>query len=261
MATAIESKLTHLRVDIGSPVARITLCHPPLNVIDLAMMEELAKVLEDLESRSDTSVLLLSGDSKAFSAGVDVAAHTPDKIQETLSKFHAVIRLLIASKKVTIAAVHGHCLGGGAELAMVCDMVYTSTSAQWGFPEIRLACYPPVACTALAALVGQKRAAELILTGRTISGAEAAEIGLANRSVADEDLMEVVDSTVGELMRLSPAALAITKKAIYAWDSMHFDKGLARSEKLYLVELMNTADAREGIAAFMEKRKPNWAGK
>jgi cyclohexa-1,5-dienecarbonyl-CoA hydratase len=178
-----------------------------------------------------------------------------------LHKFHAVVRLLVASRKVAIAAVHGHCLGGGAELAMVCDMVYTAASAQWGFPEIKLACYPPVACTALAALVGQKRAAELILTGRTISGAEAAEIGLANRSVADEDLMEVVDSTVEELTRLSPAALAITKKAIYAWDSMHFDKGLARSENLYLRELMNTADAHEGIAAFMEKRKPNWAGK
>ena len=93
-----------------------------------------------------------------------------------LAKFHAVIRALVAAKKVTIAAVHGHCLGGGAELAMVCDMAYTTESAQWGFPEIKLGCYPPAACTALAALVGQKRAAELILTGRTIDGKEAAQI-------------------------------------------------------------------------------------
>jgi cyclohexa-1,5-dienecarbonyl-CoA hydratase len=261
MATAIESKLARLRVDISSPVARITLCHPPLNVIDLAMMEELARALEDIESRSDISILLINDDGKDFSAGVDVAAHAPNKVEEMLSKFHAVIRLLIASKKVTIAAVHGHCLGGGAELAMVCDMVYTSASAQWGFPEIKLACYPPVACTALAALVGQKRAAELILTGRTISGVEAAKIGLANRSVAEEELAGVIDTTLKELMRLSPTALTLTKKAIYAWDSMHFDKGLVRAENLYLGELMNTADAREGIAAFMEKRKPNWAGK
>ena len=260
MATAIESKLARLRVDVGAPIARITLCHPPLNVIDLAMMEELAHALEDIESRSDISILLLSGDGKAFSVGVDVAAHTPDKIQEMLSKFHAVIRLLIASKKVTIAAVHGHCLGGGGELAMVCDMVYTSASAQWGFPEIKLACYPPVACTALAALVGQKRAAELILTGRTISGVEAAEIGLATRSVADEELAGTVDASIEELKQLSPTALAITKKAIYAWDSMHFDKGLARAEKIYLEELIKTSDAREGITAFMEKRRPNWTG-
>jgi enoyl-CoA hydratase/carnithine racemase len=172
-----------------------------------------------------------------------------------------VIRGLVASKKVTIAAVHGHSLGGGAELAMVCDMVYTSSSAQWGFPEIKLGCYPPVACTALAALVGQKRAAELILTGRTISGNEAAEMGLANRAVPPEELDATLNRTLKELLRLSPAALAVTKKAVYGWDAMHFDKGLARAEKIYLEELMKTVDAQEGILAFMEKREPNWVGK
>ena len=146
-------------------------------------------------------------------------------------------------------------------MAMVCDIVYTTISAQWGFPEIKLACYPPVACTALAALVGQKRAMELILTGRTICGVEAAEIGLANRAVADEELAAVVEHTVQELLSMSPAALAVTKKAIYAWDAMHFDKGLARAEKIYFEELMKTADAQEGIRAFMEKRTPKWAGK
>jgi cyclohexa-1,5-dienecarbonyl-CoA hydratase len=144
---------------------------------------------------------------------------------------------------------------------MVCDLVYTVASAQWGFPEIKLGCYPPVACTALAALVGQKRASELILTGRTITGAEAADIGLANRAVADEELDSTVDRTVQELLRLSPAALTVTKKAIYAWDAIHFDKGLARAEKIYLEELMKTADTREGVRAFMEKRAPQWTGK
>jgi cyclohexa-1,5-dienecarbonyl-CoA hydratase len=140
-------------------------------------------------------------------------------------------------------------------------MVYTTSSAQWGFPEIKLACYPPVACTALAALVGQKRAAELILTGRTICGTEAAAMGLANRAVPDEELECTLDLTVRDLLKLSPAALAIAKKAVYAWDAMHFDKGLARAEKIYLEELMKTADAQEGIRAFIEKREPTWAGK
>jgi enoyl-CoA hydratase/carnithine racemase len=157
--------------------------------------------------------------------------------------------------------VHGHCLGGGAELAMVCDIVYTTASSQWGFPEIKLGCYPPVACTALAALVGQKRAAELILTGRTISGSVAAQMGLANHAVPDEKLAAAVDKTLQELLRLGPAALAVTKKAVYAWDAMHFDKGLARAEKIYLEELMKTADAQEGIRAFTEKRAPKWTGK
>ena len=261
VCTLVESKLTRLAVDIKPPEARMVLRHPPLNVIDIPMMEELAQALAEIESRSDVSVIVLSGADKHFSAGVDVAAHTPDKVEEMLSKFHAVIRALVDSKKVTIDAVDGHCLGGGAELAMVCDVVYTTASAQWGFPEIKLGCYPPVACTALAALVGQKRVAELILTGRTISGNEAADMGLANRAVRDEELDATVNRTMQELLRLSPAALAVTKKAFYAWDAMHFDKGLARAEKIYLEELMKTADVQEGVRAFVEKREPKWTGK
>jgi cyclohexa-1,5-dienecarbonyl-CoA hydratase len=225
------------------------------------MMEELARALTEIEARPDISVVVLSGDGKAFSAGVDVAAHTPEKVEEMLTKFHTVVRALVATKKVTIAEVHDHCLGGGAELAMVCDIVYTAASAQWGFPEIKLGCYPPVACTALAALVGQKRASELILTGQTITGVEAAEMGLANHAVPDGNLIAAVGNTVQDLLKLSPAALAVTKKAVYAWDAMHFDKGLARAEKIYLEELMKTSDAQEGIRGFMEKREPKWIGK
>jgi cyclohexa-1,5-dienecarbonyl-CoA hydratase len=260
-STFVESALARVRINIGSSVARIVLSNPPLNVIDIPMMEELEQALAEIEKRSDVSVVVVSGEGKAFSFGVDVAAHTPDKVGEMLLKFHAVVRALVATKKVTIAAVHGHCLGGGAELAMVCDMAYTAASAQWGFPEIKLGCYPPVACTALAALVGQKRAAELILTGRTIPGIEAAEIGLANRSVPDDKLADSLDEGLAYLLKLSPAALAMTKKAIYAWDAMHFDKGLARAEKIYTEELMKTEDAQEGIRAFTEKREPKWTGK
>jgi cyclohexa-1,5-dienecarbonyl-CoA hydratase len=256
--TLTQSRVT---LDFQPPVARLTLHHPPLNVIDIAMMDELARALSEIEARTDVSTLVLSGAGKSFSVGVDVAAHTPDKVADMLAKFHTVIRALVGSRKVTIAAVHGHCLGGGAELAMVCDLVYTVDTASWGFPEIKLGCYPPVAATALAALVGQKQAAELILTGRNISGTEAARIGLANRDLADTELELAVKETVQQLSSLSPAALAITKKANYAWDSMHFDKGLARAEKIYLDELMKTDDVHEGINAFLEKRQPAWKGK
>jgi cyclohexa-1,5-dienecarbonyl-CoA hydratase len=224
------------------------------------MMEELALSMADIDSRPDISVIVFSCEGSAFSTGVDVRAHTPDRVDEMLTKFHAVIRRLVAMKRVTIAAVRGHCLGGGAEIAMVCDLVFTTDSAQFGFPEIKLGCYPPVACTALAGLVGQKRAAELILTGRTINGKEAAQIGLANRSAPDHEFRALLDEVVLALSKLSSAALAVTKKAFYAWDAMHFDKGLARAEKIYLEELMKTADAHEGIRAFMEKREPKWTG-
>ena len=256
--TLTQSRIT---LDFQPPAARLTLRHPPLNVIDLAMMDELAKALAEIETRADISTLVLSGTGRSFSVGVDVAAHTPDKVASMLARFHSVIRALVSTKKVTIAAVHGHCLGGGAELAMICDLVYTAETATWGFPEIKLGCYPPVAATALAALVGQKHAADLILTGRSITGAEAARIGLANRAVADTEIEPAVQEALQHLSKLSPAALAITKKANYAWDSMHFDKGLARAEKIYFEELMKTEDAHEGINAFLEKRQPVWKGK
>jgi len=250
-----------IKMEVRPPAARIWLCNPPLNVIDGAMIEELTSALAEIESRSDLSTLVLSGAGKAFSVGVDVADHTPVKVGSMLAKFHAVVRALVGTKKVTVAAVHGHCLGGGAELAMLCDMVYTADNASWGFPEIKLGCYPPVAATALAALVGQRHAAELMLTGRTISGREAGDIGLANRALPDVEVESAVHETMRQLSKLSPAALAVAKKAMYGWDSMHFDKGLARAEKIYLDELIKIEDMQEGINAFLEKRQPAWKGK
>ncbi len=258
MTTAATSRV---EVSIGAPIARVKLINPPLNVIDLRMTCELQQTLAELEVRSDISVIVFEGDAHAFSAGVDIKAHLPDQIHEMLGSFHVVIKAIVASRKVTITVVRGRCLGGGAELAAVCDMVYTARDATWGFPEIKLGCYPPVAAVVLASLIGQKRAAELILTGRQFSGDEAAAMGLATRSVAAEELESVVERTLGELRALSPSALAHAKKAIYAWDAIHFDKGLARAEKIYLEELISTADAREGIIAFLEKRPPKWARK
>jgi cyclohexa-1,5-dienecarbonyl-CoA hydratase len=257
MATQTASKFERIALSIQPSVAHIELANPPLNIIDIAMMEELARALADLEAQ-DSALVVLHGAGKAFSAGVDIAAHTPEKVASMLETFHRVIRAMVTTKKVSIAAVHGHCLGGGAELAMVCDLVYTTKDAVWGFPEIQLGCFPPVAVTALSALIGQKRAAELVLTGRTITGMEAAEMGLANKAVSGEQLSEAVDEATSRLTKLSAGSLAITKKATYAWDSMHFDKGLARAEKIYLEELMKTEDAQEGIRAFLERRNPRW---
>jgi cyclohexa-1,5-dienecarbonyl-CoA hydratase len=247
-------------LSLDGPVARVRLDHPPLNVLDFQMMDELRAALKSLETRNEVAAVVLSGSERAFSAGVDVAIHTPDKIPTMLEKFHGLIGALAKFRKITIAEVQGACLGGGAELAMVCDFVYTTEKAKWGFPEITLGCYPPVACAALAALVGQKRAADLIFTGRTITGSEAAEWGLANQAVAEGGLQNAVRQTLDHLLKLSPAALAVAKKAFYAWDSIHLDKGLARAEKIYTEELMQTHDAQEGINAWLQKRKPNWKG-
>jgi cyclohexa-1,5-dienecarbonyl-CoA hydratase len=261
MTTNSLTKFSRITLALQPPVARITLNNPPVNVIDIPMMEELAAALAESELCSDIAILVLSGSAKGFSAGVDVAAHTPDRVHEMLAKFHGVIHTLINTNKVSVACVHGNCLGGGAELAAVCDIVYTSESAAWGFPEIKLGCYPPVAATVLSVIVGQKRASELILTGRSITGREAADIGLANRVVPAMELESVLQQTLDQLTQLSPMALSLAKKALYVWDSIHFHKGLVRSESIYLDELMKTEDAREGINAFLEKREPIWKGK
>ena len=257
----VTAATTRVEVNVTAPIARVKLINPPLNVIDLRMTRELYQALTELEARSDISVIVFEGDSRAFSAGVDIKAHLPEQVHEMIRSFHTAIRAIVASRKVTIAAVRGACLGGGAELAAVCDMVYTARDATWGFPEIKLGCYPPVAAVVLATLIGQKLAAELVLTGRQFSGDEAAAMGLANRSVAAEELESVVERTLAELRALSPVALSHAKKTVYAWDAIHFDKGLARAEEIYLDELVSTADAREGIIAFLDKRPPKWTGK
>src|SRR4051812_27105034 len=192
-----------IRVEVGERVARIRFVHPPLHVIDLAMAGEILSALKDIEGRAAISTIVFEGDEKAFSAGVSVQAHLPEQVNEMLRDFHAVIRAIVASRKVTIAVVQGVCLGGGAELAAVCDMVYSARDAVWGFPEIKLGCYPPVATVVLPALVGARRASELILTGRQISGDEAAAIGLVTRSVRAEELAAVVEETLKELRVLS----------------------------------------------------------
>ncbi|MGH9521780.1 MAG: enoyl-CoA hydratase/isomerase family protein [Terriglobales bacterium] len=243
------------------PLARVILSHPPLNILDFEMMDELGAFLDEAEARADISAIIFAGSDRAFSAGVDVKIHTPDKIAQMLEKFHGVIRRLATTKKVTIAAVRGFCLGGGAELAAICDMVYTTDSATWGFPEISLAAFPPVAAVILPAIVGQKRAAELVLTGRQITGEDAMRMGLANEAVAEDELADLIEETAERIGKLSPSALAVCKKAFYAWDAIHFDKGLARAEQIYQNELMKLEDAKEGIAAFMEKRTPVWKGK
>jgi cyclohexa-1,5-dienecarbonyl-CoA hydratase len=259
MTTNVQIGYSRIAVELHPHAARVTLNNPPLNVIDIPMMEELRAALEQIETRPEISAIVFAGSERAFSSGVDIAAHTPDKVRDMLALFHSVIRSVASNRKLTIASVRRHCLGGGAELALMCDIVYASPDSVWGFPEIKLACYPPVASVALSSIVGQKLAADLVLTGRTLSGEEAFAAGMVNGLADDPETL--VAECLQRVSQLSPAAIALAKKALYSWDAIHFDKGLARAEQIYLDELMKTADAQEGIAAFMERRRPKWVGK
>jgi cyclohexa-1,5-dienecarbonyl-CoA hydratase len=240
-------------------VAWVTLDRPPLNVLDLPMIQALDNALRAVIVQSDLLVFQGAG-PKGFSAGVEVRDHTPERVRETLGAFHGIFRQLWQAECLTVAAVHGYCLGGGCELASFCDFVIATESAQFGQPEIKLGCFPPVALVTLPSLVGARAAADLILTGRTISAREAHEMGLVTRVVADDALASAVDALLSELGALSPAVLRISRQALRQRIGMNFEDGLRQVEHIYLDQLIKTEDASEGIYAFLEKRQPVWRG-
>ena len=261
MLTHIAKSYRKITLEAVPPAGRIILSNPPLNTINLVMMDELLDAIQQLDQRADISFFVVAGSARAFSSGVDVAAHRPEQVRMMLAKFHSVIRALLSTGSIVLAAVRGQCLGGGAELALACDMIFCTEDSTWQFPEITLACFPPVASVALAQLVGSKRAAELILTGQVIHGDEAFHMGLANDAVPEHELDELVNEVGGRLAGLSPVALALAKKAFGSFDGRQVIERLQHVEKIYCDQLMKTEDAREGINAFLENRKPVWKGK
>jgi cyclohexa-1,5-dienecarbonyl-CoA hydratase len=241
-------------------VALVTLDRPPLNVLDTAMMWSLGQALPRLLKQCDVIVLQGAG-PKGFSAGAEVGDHTPDRVAEMLDAFHDVFRQLWAADCLTVAAVHGHCLGGGCELATFCDFVLATESARFGQPEIKLGCFPPVAMVTFPHLIGPHAALDLILTGRTITAREAQQLGLVTRVVPDDSLAQAVGKLLEEFAGFSPAVLRLARRALWRRLGLEFDAALHEVEELYLRELMKTEDAPEGIRAFLEKRAPVWRGR
>lgn len=253
----------HIRFEVSDGVARLILNRPPLNVLNIAMMREINTALEGLNGDPSVKVLVFEAaeGSKAFSAGVDVAEHTADKVKEMIEVFHRMFRLLDKLEIPTVAVVDGAALGGGCELVLFCDMVIASERASFGQPEIQVGVFPPIAVIALPDIIGPKKALEMVLTGDRIRAAEALEIGLVNKVVPPEELRAAADEFVGKLAGLSGAVLRLTKRAVREGSTGRFADGLAAVEKLYLGPLMATEDANEGLAAFLEKRKPVWKNK
>jgi len=240
--------------------AWITLDRPPLNILDISMMQALDEALKRAIPKCDFVIFQGAG-PKAFSAGAEIADHSPKRVGKMLSAFHAVFRRLAAADCVTIAAVHGYCLGGGMELASFSDFVLATESAEFGQPEIKLGCFPPVAMVTLPQLIGMRAATRLILTGEEIGTAEACRLGLVTRVVPDAGLPAALDNLLGELRELSPSVVRLTRKTLRHLHSADFAKQLKEAERVYLSVLMKSHDAREGILAFLEKRQPNWKGK
>jgi cyclohexa-1,5-dienecarbonyl-CoA hydratase len=238
----------------------ITLDRPPLNILDIAMMRALDGAIERALPNCDFLVFQGAG-QKGFSAGAEVADHVPERVSEMLQAFHGVFRRLARADCITIAAVHGHCLGGGMELATICDLVVATESAKFGQPEIKLGCFPPIAMVTFPRLIGLRAALDLILSGRIVSAQEARELGFVSRLVSDSKPSEGVAVVLEELRGLSPAVLRLAKRTIWKLHLDDFERRLSEVERIYLSQLMETHDAREGIRAFLEKRAPAWEGR
>jgi cyclohexa-1,5-dienecarbonyl-CoA hydratase len=250
----------HIEFDQSNTVSTITLNRPPLNVMNIEMLEELAGAL-NLVVKSEPKLLLLRGEGKAFCAGVDVSDHTQEKAGHMISSFHRVFHIMSRMMTPTIAAVKGACLGGGCELATFCDLVIASENAKFGQPEIKVGVIAPVAAAFFPKMIGCRRTLELLLTGATIDAAEASRIGLINRAVPDDSFEGVVEETIKTLTALSGPVLRLNKRAVLDGLELDFERALGGVEDIYLHELMKTDDAIEGLAAFMEKRKPQWKEK
>ncbi len=240
--------------------AWISINRPPYNVLDIPTMEELNDALAAVKARElEVRALVVTAEGdKAFSAGVDVADHTPDKVEKMVEVFHEIFHHLDALEIPTLAAVKGAALGGGCELAIFCDMIVAADNMKIGQPEVKVGVFPPLAAVVLPRLIPDKRAFELIVGGETIRADEALRLGLVNKVVP----LDAFDEEFGKFLRvfttLSGPVLRATKKAIRTAKGLPFADALSRVEQVYLHDLMTTEDAKEGLQAFLEKRRPEW---
>jgi cyclohexa-1,5-dienecarbonyl-CoA hydratase len=248
-----------VRYAVEARVARVTLDRPPLHIMDVGTLAELEAALGRVERESGAVICVLdSTGDKAFSAGVDIRDHTPDRVKTMLDGFHDVIRKVRGLDCVTVAAVRGIALGGGFELALACDMIVAEEGSTFGVPEIWLACFPPVAAAMLPRHLAPQKAYEIVLSGEPITAQEAGAMGLVNAVAPRGSLDTTLERFISRFSEKSGAALRIAKRALRAAEERAFGPALEENERLYLEELMRTRDAREGIEAFLAKREPEW---
>jgi cyclohexa-1,5-dienecarbonyl-CoA hydratase len=255
MADKILTQSSH-----DNQVVTLTLNAPKANVLDTEMMTGLQKALDDLRQQESVKLLQLTGAGDHFCFGASVPEHVLEKAPQMLKQFHKLFYTIADLAIPTAALVSGQCLGGGMELALMCNFLFVDKSAMFGQPEIKLGVFAPPASLILPMKVGQARADELLLSGKIVSAEEAATMGLVTAAFDDRDSMLASVEAWAE-KQILPKSASSLRHAVRA-ARMEFNSvikiGLQKQEQLYIDELMATHDASEGIASFMERRKPDW---
>lgn len=243
-----------LKHGIEDGVATITIANPPVNVLTSAMLREMAGVIR---ASARAKVLLVTSEGDVFSAGVDVGEHREPHAAEMIASFRAVFDALMEFDGIAVAAVDGAALGGGCELACLCDVIVASDRAEFGQPESQVGVLPPVASVLWPRAFGYGRAVDLLLTGERVSALEMQSVGLVSRVVPHARFDSAVADTVERYRTMSRVVASHVKRACRI-GAGEIGAALKQVEALYLNSLMKSKDADEGLRAFLEKRAPRW---
>jgi cyclohexa-1,5-dienecarbonyl-CoA hydratase len=247
-----------VKMRIDGPVARMTMHRPEYNLLNEAMLRELADGVVFAGAHDDVKIIVLDSACKVFCGGIDIGEYTSQRVFQMLDAFHATFSGILDVSKPVLCVVNGPAIGGGAELAIFGDLVIATQNAVFAQPEISIGIFPPLASTILPHLVGPKIALELVLTGEPITAQRALDLGLVNRVVPEADLEGSVNGLVSRLSGHSGPVLAMAKRAILGGMGLSLLDGLKNSMSIFLNELYRLEDAQEGLRAVIEKRAPNW---
>jgi cyclohexa-1,5-dienecarbonyl-CoA hydratase len=259
--TAEVECIREVQAEGRASVGRLTVRRPPLNILDLAAITELRKALTEAGNQGARVIEICGAGEKAFSAGVEIRDHFPERAPAMLREFHALIRAVLYAPVPVIAVVRGFCLGGGMELALAADFIVAAKNASFGQPEISVGCFAPAASVLLPRLIPEKKALELLLTGKMISGTEAERLGFVNRVAPAAALDIELNRFRRELLEQSPTVLALARKAASLPSRAGLEAALHEAERIYLDELLKTEDSTEGLQGFLDKRQPQWKGR
>ena len=247
-------------------VATVMLNRPEKrNAISYELIDDVLRALAEVES-SSAQILIVTGAGKAFCSGMDlgnlrsITGRTPEENQSDSASMARLFRTIYEFPKVTIAAVNGPALAGGCGVATLCDFTLASTGAKFGYTEVRIGFVPAIVSTFLLRQIGEKQARDLLLSGRIIGAEEAFRLGLANEIVEPGKLLDRVRELAASLLRNSPASLLATKRLLPRISSDSLDRQIAAAIDEN-ARIRTTADFREGVSSFLEKRSPRWMGK